>query len=119
VVFTGYLSNEELAKITAAAFSLCYVSLFEGFGIPIVEAMKCAVPVICSNTSSMKEIAEGAALLVNPLSTEDISEAMAKLYDDPNLYSEMSKKGFEHQKKFSWENTANLLWKSCLKAIHQ
>lgn len=117
VIFTDYLSNEELAKVTASAFALCYVSLFEGFGIPIIEAMKSGVPVICSNTSSMKEIGEGATMQVNPLNIESISYAMIRLINDNELLKTLITKGFERQALFGWDKTADLLWKSCLKAL--
>jgi glycosyltransferase involved in cell wall biosynthesis len=76
VLFTGYLINEDLAKVTASAFAMCYVSLFEGFGIPIIEAMQSGVPVICSNTSSMKEIGEAATIQINPSNVESICHAI-------------------------------------------
>ena len=117
VIFTGYLSNEDLAKITASSFALCYVSLFEGFGIPIIEAMKCGVPVICSNTSSMKEIGEGATVQINPNSIESISYAMVLLCKDKVLQQTLIEKGLERQTKFSWDKSADLLWQSCLKAM--
>jgi glycosyltransferase involved in cell wall biosynthesis len=117
VLFTGYLSNEELANVTAAAFTLCYVSLFEGFGIPIIEAMQSGVPVICSNTSSMKEIGEAATIQVNPNNVESICYAMKMIYTDTALQNTLIKKGFERQAFFSWDKTADLLWKSCMKTI--
>jgi glycosyltransferase involved in cell wall biosynthesis len=117
VIFTGYLSNEDLAKITATAFALCYVSLFEGFGIPIIEAMKCGVPVICSNTSSMKEIGEGVTIQINPNSIESISYAMVLLYKDEVLQQTLIAKGLDKQLNFSWDKSAELLWQSCLKAM--
>ena len=117
VIFTGYLSNEDLAKITAAAFALCYVSLFEGFGIPIIEAMKCGVPVICSNTSSMKEIGEGVTIQINPNSIESISYAMVLLCKDEVLQQTLIAKGLDKQLNFSWDKSAELLWQSCLKAM--
>ncbi len=119
VIFTGYLSNEDLAKITAAAFALCYVSLFEGFGIPIIEAMKCGVPVICSNTSSMKEIGEGATVQINPNSIESITYAMVLLSKDEALQQTLIAKGLERQAAFSWDKSAELLWQSCLKAMEK
>ncbi len=118
VLFTGYLSNEELAKVTASAFAMCYVSLFEGFGIPIIEAMQSGVPVICSNTSSMKEIGEAASIQVNPTSIESICHAMKMLYTDTNLQQTLITKGFERQAHFSWDKTADLLWQSCLRTIN-
>ena len=119
VIFTGYLSNEDLAKITAAAFAMCYVSLFEGFGIPIIEAMKCGVPVICSNTSSMKEIGEGATVQINPNSIESITYAMVLLVKDEILQQTLIAKGLERQAAFSWDKSAELLWQSCLKAMEK
>ncbi len=119
VIFTGYLTNEDLALVTSSAFALCYVSLFEGFGIPIIEAMKCGVPVICSNTSSMKEIGEGATMQINPTNVESLSYAMVRLYNDPELLKTLINKGFEKQALFSWDKTANLLWQSCLKAMSE
>jgi glycosyltransferase involved in cell wall biosynthesis len=118
VLFTGYLSNEDLAKVTASAFAMCYVSLFEGFGIPIIEAMQSGVPVICSNTSSMKEIGEAASIQVNPTSIESICHAMKMLYTDTNLQQTLITKGFERQAHFSWDKTADLLWQSCLRTIN-
>ncbi len=119
VLFTGYLSNEDLAKITASAFALCYVSLFEGFGIPIIEAMKCGVPVICSNTSSMKEIGEGATVQINPNSIESITYAMVLLVKDEVLQQTLITNGLARQAEFSWDKSAELLWKSCLKAMEK
>lgn len=118
VLFTGYLSNEDLAKVTASAFAMCYVSLFEGFGIPIIEAMQSGVPVICSNTSSMKEIGEAASIQVNPSSIESICHAMKMLYTDTNLQETLITKGFERQALFSWNISADLLWQSCLRTIN-
>jgi glycosyltransferase involved in cell wall biosynthesis len=119
VIFTGYLSNEDLAKITAAAFAMCYVSLFEGFGIPIIEAMKCGVPVICSNTSSMKEIGEGTTVQINPNNIESISYAMVLLVKDEALQQTLIAKGLDRQLNFSWDKSAELLWQSCLKAMEK
>jgi glycosyltransferase involved in cell wall biosynthesis len=117
VVFTGRLSLEELAKVTASAYALTYVSLFEGFGIPIVEAMSCNIPVITSNLTSLPEIAGDAALLVNPESTDSIAEAMAQLENDSVLHNSLVEKGRERKKKFSWNKSAELLWQSIEKII--
>ncbi len=105
IIFTGFVNEEELPKLYAASAALCYVSLFEGFGIPIVEAMQCGTPVITSNTSSMPEIAGDAALLVDPYKAESIAFAMEEIQNEA-LSKELIQKGFLQAKKFTWKNTA-------------
>lgn len=116
VVFLGHLSAEELHKITAAAYASVYVSYFEGFGIPIVEAFRCKVPVITSNVTSMPEVAAGAALLANPFDEEDIAEAMLKIQDE-NLRSELIVKGWERKNYFSWDQAAEQIWQSLMRVF--
>ena len=113
VNFLGHIPPAELADIVASAYAMVYVSLFEGFGIPIIEAMGCDVPVITSNTTSMPEAAGDAALLVNPLSVGDIASAMKKLAGDADLRNELISKGRNQLKKFSWQLTGKKLWKCC------
>ncbi len=113
VKFLGHVPPNELGEIVASAFAMVYVSLFEGFGIPIVEAMSCEVPVITSNTTSMPEVAGDAALLVNPNSVEEISSAMKKLYEDSSVRYSLIEKGRTQIKNFSWDLTADKLWKCC------
>ena len=110
IVFTGYVSTTELNKIISSSLALLYPSLFEGFGVPILEAFACGIPVITSNVTAMPEVAEDAALLVNPLSTEEIISAMEKIYTDKNLCSELSQKGKERVKHFQWEKSEDELW---------
>ncbi len=117
VVFTGRIPDTELYSLTASAFALTYVSLFEGFGIPIIEAFCCDVPVICSNTTSMPEIAGDAALLVNPFSVEDIANAMIKLQSEKQLRSNLIEKGRKRKDAYSWNKTAEDLWLSMMKAF--
>ena len=109
VVFTGRLSEQELCEVTAAAFVMCYVSLFEGFGIPILEAMQCGVPVITSNTSSMHEVAGDAALVADPISPTQIGEAMLKLINDDTLRANLITKGFERAKIYTWERATKVI----------
>ena len=90
---------------------------FEGFGIPIIEAMSCGTPVITSNVTSMPEVAGNAALLVNPFSVESIKNGMLKIAKDNNLRNELIKKGFVQQEKFSWDKTAEKLWLSIEKCF--
>lgn len=113
VKFMGHMPPADLANITASAFAMVYVSLFEGFGIPIVEAMSCDVPVITSNTTSMPEVAGEAALLINPLSIVDVAGAMKKLATDEKLREDLILKGKTQLQKFSWQLTGEKLWGCC------
>lgn len=110
VIFTGRLSFEELTQITASALAVTYVSTFEGFGIPIVEAMKSGVPVITSNVTSMPEIAGDATLLCDPFSVESISNAMQQIASSEALRKALIEKGILRAKDFSWEKTAEGVW---------
>ncbi len=118
VKFLGHVSPNELGEIVASAFAMIYVSLFEGFGIPIVEAMSCHVPIITSNVTSMPEVAGDAALLVNPNSIEEISRAIRKFFDDSSLRNSLIEKEKIQIKKFSWDLTAEKLWKCCEKVLN-
>jgi glycosyltransferase involved in cell wall biosynthesis len=106
VIFTDYVPSEDLNKFYSNAKIFVYPSLYEGFGIPILEAMKCKVPVITSNTSSMPEVAGDAALLIDPTSVNEIKNAMSKLLKDKKLRDSLVKKGIKQAAKFSWDKTA-------------
>ena len=116
VVFLGHLSAEELHKITAAAYASVYVSYFEGFGIPIVEAFRCKTPVITSNVTSMPEVAAGAALLVDPFDEADIAKAMLKIQEE-KLREELIVKGWERKNYFSWDRAAEQIWQSLMTVV--
>lgn len=118
VKFLGHVSPDELGEVVASAFAMVYVSLFEGFGIPIVEALSCEVPVITSNLTSMPEAAGDAALLVNPNSVDEISLAMKKLTEDSSLRNLLIEKGRTQIKKFSWDLTAEKLWNCCERVLN-
>lgn len=109
VVFTGRLPIEELVEITGAAAALTYVSYFEGFGVPIIEAMRAGVPVITSNITSMPEVAGNAACICDPFSIDSIADAMAKTCADPTYRKQLIIEGLERAKAFSWEKTSGLL----------
>ena len=85
--------------------------------MPAVEAMQCEVPLICSNTTSMPEVAGEAALLVNPFDVHEIKNAMVKMYSDPSLRQALIEKGRVQKNFFTWEKTANLLWQSIEKVL--
>ena len=118
IIFTGRVSENELYKITAAARALTYVPIFEGFGIPLIEAMSCGVPVITSNVTSMPEVVEDAGILVDPFSVNEIAQAMVLISSDENLRNKLIEKSKLQAKKFSWERTGTLLWESILKTIN-
>ena len=117
IIFTGRLSPNDLRYVLGSALALTFVPYFEGFGIPIIEAMSCGTPVITSNVTSMPEVAGDAALLVDPFSVEEIKNAMLKITKDNNLRNDLIKKGFVQQEKFSWDKTAEKLWSSIEKCI--
>lgn len=118
VLFTGRLQPEALYKVLGAALALTYISLFEGFGIPIIEAFNAEVPVITSNTSAMPEIAGNAALITDPLSPEKIADAMKKILTDGLLRNDLIAKGRVRRKYFSWDKTADRLWRAIEKTIY-
>ncbi|MFA6923391.1 MAG: glycosyltransferase family 1 protein [Bacteroidales bacterium] len=118
VIFCGWLLPNELKNVLGAALALTYVSYFEGFGIPIVEAMYCDTPVITSNCTSMPEIAGDAALLVDPFSPKSICDAMLKIAKDKSVSADLIKKGQIRRQSFSWQKTADLLWNCVIKAVN-
>ena len=119
VFFTGRKSLPELKLIYASAQAFCFVPYFEGFGIPILEAMRCGCPVITSNCTAMPEVAGEAAILVNPFNIEDIKNAMIIVEKDNDLRVKLSKKGLIHSQNFSWNKTANALWASINKVLQE
>ncbi|MCD4698784.1 MAG: glycosyltransferase family 4 protein [Bacteroidales bacterium] len=112
VVFSGRLGLSELHKVLGSALALTYVSYFEGFGIPIVEAFNAGVPVITSKLTSMPEVAGDAALLIDPFSVDSISGAMLKISKDENLRIKLIEKGREQKKEFTWQKSSERLWGS-------
>ena len=117
VVFTGRLSATGLASVMASATALAYIPYHEGFGIPILEAMCCNVPVITSNVTSMPEVAEDAALLVDPFNVSEIAEAMHTISTNEELRKSLIEKGQKRQANFSWDKTANALWQCIEKTV--
>lgn len=116
VLFKGHTAPEELKNIIPAALAMTYVSFFEGFGIPIIEAMRSGVPVITSQSSCMPEIAGEAALLVDPFSINSISQKMEKVVSDKEVREELIAKGLKRAQEFTWNKTANKLWDCIEKA---
>ncbi|HMU59982.1 MAG TPA: glycosyltransferase family 1 protein [Chitinophagaceae bacterium] len=112
VLFTGRLADDDLRNIYGAALALTYLPYFEGFGIPLIEAMQTEIPIISSNVTSLPEVTGDAALLVNPNNTEEIIDAMSEISSNENLRNEMIAKGKRRKEIFSWQRTSDLLWQS-------
>jgi glycosyltransferase involved in cell wall biosynthesis len=106
IVFTGFVDDEDLPYLYSGAEMFLYPSLYEGFGLPVLEAMACGTPVITSNLSSLPEVAGEAGILIDPLKVEEIFLAMEKLSKDKELREELQKKGLERAKLFSWKRAA-------------
>ncbi len=118
VIFTGRLEDHELALVLGSAAALTFIPYYEGFGIPLVEAMEAGVPILTSNVTSLPEVASNAALYVDPFDTEQIKNAMVELTYNETLRRDLIKKGSLRKYNFSWEKTSNLLWESVLKTIN-
>lgn len=106
VILTDYVPTDDLVSLYNAAQLFCYPSLYEGFGLPILEAMSCGTPVIASNVSSIPEVAGMAAWLVDPLSEQELTAAMERILTDETLRYELREKGLQRAASFSWAKTA-------------
>src|SRR5574343_125351 len=114
VVLTGYVTDEILAKLTASSYAAIYVSHFEGFGLPMLEAMQSGVPVITANNSSMPEVGGEAALYADADEPDTIAAHMQTLYKNEQIREKLVQKGLERAQQYSWEKAASLFWKEIL-----
>ncbi|MFO7933267.1 MAG: glycosyltransferase family 1 protein [Bacteroidales bacterium] len=112
VIFTGRLDPDQLNDVLGAAWAMTFVPYFEGFGIPVLEAMKCDIPVIASNVTSLPEIAGDAALYAYPDSPGSIRDAMMRMVREEGLRESLIERGRERRKQYSWDHTAEMLWNS-------
>lgn len=110
VVMTGYLPDEELAQVLGAAYALVYPSLYEGFGVPVLEAMQAGVPVITAVNSAMQEIAGEAALYADVTSFNSIANKMMRVFTDENLKLKLTADGLEVAKSYEWDKAATACW---------
>ncbi len=115
VIFTGHLQMGDLHLALGSALALAYVSYFEGFGIPLVEAMRCEVPVLTSDRTSLPEVAGDAALICDPFSVESISEGLLRLANDESLRKSLVEKGKIRAQHFSWDKTSETVWNAIMK----
>ncbi|OQA12411.1 MAG: D-inositol 3-phosphate glycosyltransferase [Bacteroidetes bacterium ADurb.Bin397] len=116
VVFTGRQPIEELVLLVGSALAMTYVSYFEGFGVPIVEAMRCGVPVITSDVTSMPEVSGDAAILTDPFNPESIADAMNTIATNETLRKTLAEKGIERAKLFDWDKTSAIVWDKIIQA---
>jgi len=105
-ILTGYVPQQLLPDLYRGASLFVYPSFYEGFGLPVIEAMACGVPVVASNTTSLPEVVGDAGILINPYHPDELKEAMSKLLEDPGYRKQMSEKGLKRAKLFSWEKCA-------------
>jgi len=108
IEFTGFISEAELDSLFRIAHFLIYPSLYEGFGIPILEAMKVGIPVITSNTTGCAEVGGGIAMLVDPYNINDITEKMAEMVSNERLCKDIKQKGYERAQLYTWERTSKM-----------
>ncbi|MGC8779345.1 MAG: glycosyltransferase family 4 protein [Anaerolineae bacterium] len=106
VILTGFLEQAHLPAFYRQATVFVYPSLYEGFGLPVVESMACGAPVVCSNTTSLPEVAGEAALLVNPEDSSEIASAIRRIAEDPALADHLRQAGLERVKRFTWADVA-------------
>ncbi|MFI5128551.1 MAG: glycosyltransferase family 4 protein [Chitinophagales bacterium] len=117
VVMTGYVPETELVQMIGSAYALVYPSLWEGFGVPVLEAMCCDVPVITSKNSAMQEIAKEAALFADANDHHDFAEKLILLYKDETLRGRLIQKGRTIIDQYDWDISAELLWQAILKTV--
>lgn len=119
VIFTGRLSPGDLNDVMASAWALTFVPFFEGFGIPLVEAMSSEIPILASNVTSLPEIAGDAAIYAEPESPGSIRDGMIRIVKEEGLREALIKKGKKRRERYSWDNTANELWKTIERVLGQ
>jgi glycosyltransferase involved in cell wall biosynthesis len=117
IIFLGRQDVASLVKLYGAAVALMYVSNFEGFGIPLIEAMQAEIPVITSSNTAMPEICGDAGIICEPDNIDGIADAIKRIYSDEVLRSSLIDKGKIQRAKFSWDKTAKALWESITKAV--
>ncbi len=119
IEFLNYVTDEEVPLLMGSALGFVYVSLFEGFGIPLLEAMNCEVPIITANVSSMPEVVGDAAITVSPESIKAIQQAMVEIYSAPEKRNTLINFGKQQREQFSWDQTASKLMKSLTKTLEK
>jgi glycosyltransferase involved in cell wall biosynthesis len=117
IVFTGYLDLGSLCRVMGGATALTFLPLFEGFGLPVIEAMYCDTPVLTSNVTSLPEVAGNAAIYADPYDVQSIAEQMIQMATNENLRKGLIEKGKIRRQYFSWDKTAQGLWE-CIEILN-
>lgn len=111
VIFTKYIPSEDINALICGAVAFVFPSIYEGFGMPPLEAMACGVPVLTSGEASLPEVTGDSAVIVDAYSVNSIAEGMSRIYSDRNLRERLSREGSERAEKFTWEKSAEILYK--------
>ena len=114
----GYVDDEDLSALYSGAEMFLFMSLYEGFGMPVLEAMNCGLPVICSNCTSIPEVIGDCGIQVNPHSDEEMVSALEKMYFDREFRNSCVEKGIERAKLFTWEKCADIIDNKITEAAH-
>ena len=109
-MLTGYVEEGELAILIASAYAFVYPSLFEGFGVPVLEAMNCGVPPLTSANTAMQEVGEDAALYFDPADPVSIADKLMLIYKDEDLRNSLIEAGKRVAAKYNWQRSADLVW---------
>ena len=110
VIFTEYIQEQDLCTLMSYALAFVFPSVYEGFGMPPLEAMACGTPVLVSDAASLPEVTGADAVVVKPYSVQNIAQGLHLLFTDQNLRAALGQKGLERAKEFSWEKSAELLY---------
>jgi glycosyltransferase involved in cell wall biosynthesis len=116
VLFAGFVADDDLPALYSGAIALAYPSIYEGFGLPALEAMACGTVPIVANSTALPEVVGDAGLLIDPLRTEDLAAAMIRIAEDSDLRHELSRRGIERSREFTWERAASLTWRALTEA---
>jgi glycosyltransferase involved in cell wall biosynthesis len=119
IIFTGYVDERDLPTLYSGAVCFVYPSYFEGFGLPVLEAMQCGAPVIAGNQTSLPEVVGDAGLLIDPFDEKELAQAIARVIDNPDFRSQLSVKGLARAKTFNWTTTARLTLQAYERAAGQ
>jgi glycosyltransferase involved in cell wall biosynthesis len=117
IIMPGFIEDENKAALISGASALLYPSLYEGFGFPLLEGQACGTPVLAANSSSLPEIAGGAALLVDPRDSGALTAALRRIADDGNLRHDLERQGLINVKQFTWERTASSVLQTLERAV--